>query len=117
MKVRQWSRDLGLGMRFAWSGGREGWVRMLLTAVGVGLGVALLLLTTALPNALSVRHQRDEARLDYTYGPSRPKAVNTLVISDVNTSYRGQGRPRPAGGTGGPARPDGPGTGPVPGSG
>ncbi|AKN69245.1 membrane protein [Streptomyces sp. PBH53] len=90
MKVRQWSRDLGLGMRFAWSGGREGWVRMLLTAVGVGLGVALLLLTTALPNALSVRHQRDEARLDYTYGPSRPKAANTLVISDVDTSYRGK---------------------------
>ncbi|MFF8725212.1 FtsX-like permease family protein [Streptomyces sp. NPDC015171] len=91
MSVGQWSRDLAMGARFAFTGGREGWVRVLLTAVGVGLGVALLLLTTALPNALSVRHQRDEARLDYTYGRThRPKAANTLVISDANSSYHGK---------------------------
>ncbi|MFJ9813663.1 ABC transporter permease [Streptomyces sp. NPDC101151] len=90
MSVRQWSRDLAMGGRFAFTGGREGWVRVLLTAVGVGLGVALLLLTTAIPNALAVRHQRDEARLDYTYDQKhRPKAADTLVISDANTSYHG----------------------------
>ncbi|MCS0602377.1 ABC transporter permease [Streptomyces sp. LP11] len=90
MKVRQWSRDLGLGLRFAFAGGREGWFRVLLTAVGVGLGVALLLLTTAIPNALDVRHQRDEARLDYTYDQThRPKGADTLVISDIDGSYHG----------------------------
>ncbi|MFI9249397.1 ABC transporter permease [Streptomyces sp. NPDC053069] len=89
MKLRQWSRDLGMGMRFAFAGGREGWIRILLTAVGVGLGVALLLLTTAIPNALAVRDQRNDARMDYTYGPYRPKAANTLVISDTDTTYRG----------------------------
>ncbi|GAA3136704.1 ABC transporter permease [Streptomyces echinatus] len=90
-RSRAWgrSRDLGLGARFAFTGGREGWIRMLLTAVGVGLGVALLLLTTAIPNALSVRHERDEARLDYTYGPNRPKAADTLVISDADTTFHG----------------------------
>ncbi|MGW0881583.1 ABC transporter permease [Streptomyces sp. NPDC002671] len=77
-----------MGARFAFAGGREGWVRVLLTAVGVGLGVALLLLTTAIPNALAVRHQRDEARLDYTYDQKhRPKAANTLVISNADTNY------------------------------
>ncbi|MFF5020018.1 ABC transporter permease [Streptomyces sp. NPDC001165] len=90
MNVRQWSRDLAMGGRFAFTGGREGWVRVLLTAVGVGLGVALLLLTTAIPNALAVRHERDEARLDYTYDQKhKPKAADTLVISDANTNYHG----------------------------
>ena len=46
-----------MGLRFAFAGGREGWVRALLTAVGVGLGVALLLLTTAIPNALAARER------------------------------------------------------------
>ncbi|MER6070958.1 FtsX-like permease family protein [Streptomyces sp. NPDC001817] len=89
MKTRQWSRDLGMGVRFAFTGGREGWVRMLLTAVGVGLGVALLLLTTAIPTALAVRDQRNQDRLDYTYGPHRPKAADTLVISDADSTFRG----------------------------
>ncbi|MEU9476184.1 FtsX-like permease family protein [Streptomyces sp. NPDC048191] len=89
MNARQWGRDLGMGVRFAFTGGREGWIRVLLTAVGVGLGVALLLLTTALPTALAVRDQRNDARMDYTYGPKRTKAANTLVISDVDTTYHG----------------------------
>lgn len=81
MKVRQWSRDLGLGMRFAFTGGREGWIRTLLTAVGVGLGVALLLLTAALPHLLSARHQREEARQDLTYGTAVPPGPTTRCWS------------------------------------
>ncbi|MFF4020366.1 ABC transporter permease [Streptomyces sp. NPDC001843] len=89
MNVRQWSRDLAMGARFAVTGGREGWVRMLLTGVGVGLGVALLLMTTAIPNALTVRHEREEARLDYTFNQKTiPKADDTLVISDRDSEFR-----------------------------
>ncbi|MFF0220913.1 ABC transporter permease [Streptomyces sp. NPDC004629] len=87
---RRWGglRDLTLGARFAVTGGREGWVRLLLTAVGVGLGVALLLLTTAVPNALSVRHEREQARVDYTYGTTvRPRSDDTLLIADVDTEF------------------------------
>jgi hypothetical protein len=88
-RTRQWARDLAMGARFAFTGGREGWVRLLLTGVGVGLGVALLLLTTAIPNALAVRHQRDNARADHTFNQEqKPKAGNTLVIADVDTTYR-----------------------------
>ncbi|MFF8941182.1 ABC transporter permease [Streptomyces sp. NPDC014864] len=77
-----------MGVRFAFTGGREGWVRALLTAVGVGLGVALLLLTTAIPNALAARHAREAARQDYTYGQKVPlRADDTLVIADVDTRY------------------------------
>ncbi|MER7835497.1 FtsX-like permease family protein [Streptomyces sp. NPDC096040] len=79
-----------MGVRFAFGGGREGWFRAALTAVGVGLGVALLLLTTALPNALAVRHQRDVARADFTYIYHPVKAgEKTFVIADIETPYRG----------------------------
>ncbi|MFF3907639.1 ABC transporter permease [Streptomyces sp. NPDC001848] len=89
MSARQWSKDLAMGVRFAFSSGREGWVRLLLTGFGVGLGVALLLLTTALPNALAVRHERDNARADHTFSQEpKPKADNTLVIADVDTTFR-----------------------------
>jgi hypothetical protein len=78
-----------MGVRFAVTGGREGWVRMLLTGGGVGLGVALLLLTTAIPNALAVRHEREAARLDYTYTEKTlPKADDTLVIADIDSQFR-----------------------------
>ena len=60
MKAR-WARSgpgtSAMGSRFAFTGGREGWVRVLLTAVGVGLGVALLLLTAAIPSALTARQR------------------------------------------------------------
>ncbi|MEU9173995.1 FtsX-like permease family protein [Streptomyces sp. NPDC048420] len=89
MSLRQWWRDLSMGVRFAFAGGREGWVRALLTAVGVGLGVALLLLTTALPNALAVRHDRGEARTDITYTQKViPKADNTLLVGAGDTEFR-----------------------------
>ncbi|MET8942001.1 FtsX-like permease family protein [Streptomyces sp. NPDC004542] len=89
MRLRQSFGDLAMGARFALAGGREGWVRMLLTGIGVGLGVALLLLTTAIPNALAVRHEREDARRDYTYHQKTlPKADDTLVIADIDSQFR-----------------------------
>ncbi|GAA3220473.1 ABC transporter permease [Streptomyces sp. XM83C] len=86
--VRQWSRDLAMGVRFAFGGGREGWTRTLLTAVGVGLGVTLLLLTTAVPNVLAERSAREHARADHTFSqPERPKGPDTLVVADANTQF------------------------------
>ncbi|MEV2191531.1 FtsX-like permease family protein [Streptomyces phaeochromogenes] len=57
-----WIRELGLGIRFAAAGGRGGWARTFLTAAGVALGVALLLLAASTPNILSVRTERGDAR-------------------------------------------------------
>ncbi|MFI8484555.1 ABC transporter permease [Streptomyces rubrogriseus] len=89
MNVRQWAADLMLGVRFAFTGGREGWTRAVLTAVGVGLGVALLLLTTAIPNALTVRHDREAARSDITFATDpMPKANDTLVLARLDDTFR-----------------------------
>ncbi|MGW7513368.1 ABC transporter permease [Streptomyces massasporeus] len=89
MSIGQWSRDLAMGARFALAGGREGWTRSLLTAVGVGLGVALLLLTTAIPNALAERDRREQARSDHTFSQQKiPKADDTLMVVDADTTFR-----------------------------
>ncbi|QTE00621.1 ABC transporter permease [Streptomyces cyanogenus] len=90
MNVRQWSRDLGLGVRFAFTGGREGWVRMVLTAVGVGLGVALLLLTTALPNILTARDRVEDARQDFSADYTVAKADDTVLLAVTDTSWHGK---------------------------
>ncbi|MER5403390.1 ABC transporter permease [Streptomyces sp. NPDC002769] len=90
MNVRQWSRDLAMGARFAFTGGREGWTRAVLTAIGVGLGVALLLLTTAIPSALQARSDREKARTDITFSDvGIPKASDrTLLVAAVDDTYR-----------------------------
>ncbi|MFD3572063.1 FtsX-like permease family protein [Streptomyces sp. NPDC058667] len=62
MSLRTWARDLALGARFAVTGGRSGLLRTLLTATGVGFGVALLLLAAALPNMLFQREVRESVR-------------------------------------------------------
>ncbi|MEU6574443.1 FtsX-like permease family protein [Streptomyces sp. NPDC046805] len=81
--------DLAMGVRFAF-GGREGWLRTLLTAVGVGLGVALLLLTASIPTALAARHDREAARMDDPVGTQElRRADDTLVVARVDTTYRG----------------------------
>ncbi|NBE51381.1 ABC transporter permease [Streptomyces boluensis] len=88
--IRTWARDLGLGVRFAVSGGPEGWVRTVLTAIGVGCGVALLLATTAVPGALDARSARSDARTDVLFS-SEPMARSdrTLVVAHTDTEFRG----------------------------
>ncbi|MFG2887305.1 ABC transporter permease [Streptomyces sp. NPDC048297] len=91
MTPRQWGRDLAMGARFAVTGGREGWIRTILTAVGVGLGVALLLLTTALPNMLTARHHREQQRQDLTFGVAvPPRGENTVLVGQSDTMWHGR---------------------------
>ncbi|KOU44936.1 FtsX-like permease family protein [Streptomyces sp. WM6378] len=82
--------DLGLGTRFALSGGREGWVRTLLTAVGVGLGVALLLGAASVPHLVDERANRIHDRQPFSPGSER-NAGNlraSLLYTTADTEYR-----------------------------
>ncbi|MEU0986432.1 FtsX-like permease family protein [Streptomyces sp. NPDC005953] len=74
-----WVRDLTLGVRFAVTGGRRGWTRTLLTAFGVGLGVALLLVASAIPHALQSRDDRQ--------GNRTPAIQGSEQLSDAAFHY------------------------------
>ncbi|MGW6723001.1 FtsX-like permease family protein [Streptomyces sp. NPDC054995] len=84
-------RDLGLGVRFAAAGGREGWIRTLLTAVGVGLGVALLLLASSVPHLLDERNAREQARSETQISDSpdvnAPKSDSSVLRINTTTEY------------------------------
>ncbi|MCF2526090.1 FtsX-like permease family protein [Yinghuangia soli] len=106
-----WLRDLGMGARFAVTGGAGSWFRSLFTVVGIALGTGLLLLATAVPGALDAREARGEARVERSVAPysswvqgkvlpvdpataaadaaaSRPRP-DTLLVGSADTEFRG----------------------------
>ncbi|MFJ5221747.1 FtsX-like permease family protein [Streptomyces sp. NPDC088400] len=97
-------RDLGLGIRFAAAGGREGWVRTTLTAVGVGIGVTLLFFAASVPRMIDARSDRGDGRIAVgTWsGAQVERSDATLLHVDASTEYRDD----PVGGE--LLRPDGP---------
>ncbi|MEV7421014.1 FtsX-like permease family protein [Streptomyces sp. NPDC091212] len=95
---RAWGRDLRLGVRFAVTGGREGWTRTALVALGVGLGVALLFIASSVPHLIDERARRADARFAGTHALFAPadapgatvgRSDTTLVLGDATTEYRG----------------------------
>ncbi|MFD2025854.1 FtsX-like permease family protein [Promicromonospora aerolata] len=100
--------DLALGVRLSVGGGRSGWVRLALIAVGVGLGVAMLLIAASVPTVLDARAERAEARsvaADQELALGEP----TALTQEVRSMYReaplvgrviqpeGEGAPLPPG--------------------
>ncbi|OKI10292.1 hypothetical protein A6A06_03580 [Streptomyces sp. CB02923] len=85
-----WARDLATGLRFAAGGGREGWIRTALTAVGVGLGVAVLLLGASAPSLLDSWHGREKARENLGQANEPRPADDTLLYAHADTRYHHQ---------------------------
>ena len=86
----RWLRELLLGARLSLAGGRSGWLRTGLTALGVGLGVALLLVAVSVPNAMASRSERMAARVDVTYAEVPPKSETTILVGFADTTFRDQ---------------------------
>lgn len=90
--LRRWLADLAMGARFALGGGREGWTRTTLTAVGVGLGVAVLLLASSVPHMISAREARQDARETSAYQTGDDQQVKksdrSMLYSEADTEYR-----------------------------
>ncbi|MFF3602386.1 FtsX-like permease family protein [Streptomyces sp. NPDC002463] len=88
MSLGTWARDLTLGARFAVTGGRSGLLRTLLTATGVGFGVALLLLAASFPNMLFQREVREAVRaVDGSEQVTSPRPDSFLHLGRT-TVYR-----------------------------
>ncbi|MGW7576400.1 FtsX-like permease family protein [Streptomyces sp. NPDC054765] len=84
-----WARDLAMGMRFAAGGGREGWTRTALTAVGVALGVAVLLLCSSVPPLLDSWHGREKARENLGQMHDPPPSDRTVLYTSADTTFHG----------------------------
>ncbi|MBD3011105.1 ABC transporter permease [Streptomyces sp. 5-10] len=108
VSVARWAADLAMGGRFAVTGGRESWARTIMTAVGVGLGVALLLLASSVPTMYQQRNERGDARSALSFGDEVKPGPDTLRLANAGTTYRDQDI------NGMVMAPDGKGTPPVP---
>lgn len=83
-----WIRDLTLGARFAVTGGRRGWTRTILTAIGVGLGVSLLLVAASVPHLIESRDTR-EADRTVTFNDEVKRSERSFLFAQTSTLYRG----------------------------
>ncbi|WP_230686583.1 ABC transporter permease [Catellatospora vulcania] len=85
-----WLRELLLGARMALSGGRSGLARAALTAVGVGLGVAMLLAAASIPHMMQARGDRGAARADQNYGMQVERTDRSTLVGLTDMQYRDQ---------------------------
>jgi ABC-type antimicrobial peptide transport system permease subunit len=72
-----------LGFRLALGGGREGLVRLVFTAVGVAIGVAMLLLGLTAPSAVAGRFER-MAWQDAAYSALSPETDDDPVVESAD---------------------------------
>ncbi|MCO1579340.1 FtsX-like permease family protein [Crossiella sp. SN42] len=71
VRIGQWLSELLLGTRLALTGGRAAWARLMLSAVGIGLGVMVLLLAASVGPAQEAKADRMAARQLETGDPAR----------------------------------------------
>ncbi|MEV0049387.1 ABC transporter permease [Saccharopolyspora shandongensis] len=84
--AQDWMRDLAFGLRLAVTG-RRAWGRLVVTAVGVGLGVALLLAAASIPNVNSSR----DARFDVRWGAGAVAGdAASVLVAATNTQFRNE---------------------------
>ncbi|OKI10291.1 hypothetical protein A6A06_03565 [Streptomyces sp. CB02923] len=78
-----------MGMRFAVASGREGWARTALTAIGVGLGAALLLGAASVPTLLQHRSDRGTARQIVMSEHEAKRSDSTVLYENLGSKFRG----------------------------
>lgn len=84
--MRRRLTDLALGVRLSVGGGRSGWARLALIAVGVGLGVTMLLVAASIPSVLEERNERAVAR-SVESGQDLTPGAPTLLTAEVRSVF------------------------------
>ncbi|KAA5834364.1 FtsX-like permease family protein [Saccharopolyspora hirsuta] len=89
--MTNWLQDLAFGFRLAFTGHRP-WGRLVVTAVGIGLGVAVLLGAATVPNVHAARIERENLRNPVAAADSPGAGVlvaNSDVLQFGDSSVRG----------------------------
>ncbi|SDW94378.1 FtsX-like permease family protein [Saccharopolyspora shandongensis] len=82
--AQDWMRDLAFGLRLAVTG-RRAWGRLVVTAAGVGLGVALLLAAASIPNV----NASSDARFDARWGAGAAVGDGaSVLVAETSTQFR-----------------------------
>lgn len=87
--MKRWLSDLALGVRLSLGGGRTSWVRLALTGLGIGFGVAVLLVASSVPTLLSARGERGAAGQQVLVQDTTPTS-DVLYLKNWLSSYRGE---------------------------
>jgi ABC-type lipoprotein release transport system permease subunit len=81
-------RELALGARLTVAGGRTGLLRTAITALGVALGVTVLLVAASIPSIHGERQARGDARSDFGFDQAAGKDGAGVLVADANTRFR-----------------------------
>ncbi|GAB1688702.1 FtsX-like permease family protein [Krasilnikovia sp. M28-CT-15] len=81
-----WGTELALGMRMCVAGGRSGWAQLTMIALGVGLGVAMLLTATTIPAVMAARDARINARAEDS-GRELPRGADTVLVARADSQF------------------------------
>ncbi|MCX2730235.1 cell division protein FtsX [Saccharopolyspora sp. NFXS83] len=87
-RLRTWATDLVLGVRLAIGDRHTPWGRLALMTVGVGVGVAVLLASAALPTWLDGRNARSVGREMQSTSSATTEIPAAVLGADGSTSFR-----------------------------
>lgn len=86
---RVWLRDLLMGVRLTVAGGREGWARTALTALGVGLGVTLLFIAASVPVLIKQQSERGDSRAPVKISAAKAaQDPRAFLVGDGSSQYQ-----------------------------
>ncbi|MFR9729777.1 FtsX-like permease family protein [Saccharopolyspora sp. MS10] len=88
-RLRAWFADLALGVRLAVGDRHTPWGRLALMTAGIGIGVAVLLASAAMPTMMDARDERSTAR-HMGWADAEDANLPALVLAvDGSTSFHG----------------------------
>ncbi|MGH3859507.1 FtsX-like permease family protein [Actinokineospora sp.] len=86
--MRAWFNDLFIGVRLAVGGGRTSVARLVLSTVGIGIAVAVLLLASSVGPMIDARYERGKLSETSEYG--KIEGVDPLIYHYRSDDFRGR---------------------------
>ena len=87
MSIRGWTSDLVLGLRLAVGGGRTSWARLALTAIGIAIATAVLLVAASIGN---MSQQRETRQMTDFVADAPVAGVDPTYVNRTYTEFRNE---------------------------